>query len=213
LYNIQTIIYSFSKAHLEYANQVWCPYLKKDIEAIENVQRRAGKQIPGLSSLSYEGRLRKLKLPTLAYRRSCGDIIYLYKILTGKYDEDVSNLLRTRDESTTRGHQYKLYKSHSRLDIRKYSFTQRTSIRLLSNIRKQTTVEIWSNLPSKVVTALTIMSFESRLDKFWENQPRKYNYSHEIVINTTGHDLNITSLDEELTEEASSGDLQSEEDL
>jgi hypothetical protein len=42
---------------------------------------------------------------------------------------------------------------------------------------------------------------------------RHYNYSHEIVINTTGHDLNITSLDEELTEEASCGDLQSEEDL
>ena len=59
------------------------------------------------------------------------------------------------------------------------------------------------------------MSFEKRLDKFWENQPRKYNYSHEIVINTTGHDLiiNITRLDEELTEEASCGDLQSEEDL
>jgi len=93
-------------------------------------------------------------------------------------------------------------KSHSRLDIRKYSFTQRT-------------VEIWNNLPSRVVTVPTIMSFESLLDKFWENQPRKYNYSHEIVINTTGHDLNITSLDEELTEEVSCGDLhvQSEEDL
>jgi hypothetical protein len=86
------------------------------------------------------------------------------------------------------------------MDIRKYSFTQRT-------------VEIWNNLTSKVVTAPTIMSFESRLDKFWENQPRKYNYSHEIVINTTGHDLNITRLDGELTEEASCGDLQSEEDL
>ena len=109
---------------------------------------------------------------TLVYRRSRGDMIELYKILTGKYDEDVSNFLQTRDESTTRGHQYKLYKSHSRLDIRKYSFTQRT-------------VEIWSNLTSKVVTAPTIMSFESRLDKFCENQPRKYNYSHEIVINTT----------------------------
>jgi hypothetical protein len=57
------------------------------------------------------------------------------------------------------------------------------------------------------------MSFESRLDKFWENQPRKYNYSHAIVINTTGHDLNIARLDEELTEEVSCGDLQSEEDL
>ena len=66
---------------------------------------------------------------------------------------------------------------------------------------------------SKVVTAPTTMSFESRLDKFWENQPRKYNYSHEIVINTTGHDLSITRLDEELTDEASCGDLQSEENL
>jgi hypothetical protein len=176
------------RPHLEYANQVWCPYLKKHIEAIENVQRRASKQMPGLSSLSYEDRLRKLKLPTLAYKRSRGDMIELYKILTGKYDEDVSNFLRTRDESTTRGHQYNLYKSHSRLDIRKYSFTQRT-------------VEIWNNLTFKVVTAPTTMSSESRLDKFWENQPRKYNYSHEIVINTTGHDLNITRLDEELTED------------
>jgi len=91
-------------------------------------------------------------------------------------------------------------KSHSRLDIRKYSFIQRT-------------VEIWNNLPSRVDTVPTIMSFESLLDKFWENQPRKYNYSHEIVINTTRHNLNITSLDEELTEEASCRDLQSEEDL
>ena len=64
-------------------------HVKKHIEAIENVQRRAtlcSKQIPRLSSLSYEDRLRKLKLPTLAYRRSCGDMIELYKILTGKYD-------------------------------------------------------------------------------------------------------------------------------
>ena len=70
-----------------------------------------------------------------------------------------------------------------------------------------------NNLTSKVVAAPTTMSFESRLDKFWENQPRKYNYSHEIVINTTGHDLSISRLDEELTEEASCGDLQSEGDL
>jgi hypothetical protein len=94
------------RPHLEYANQVWCPYLKKHIEAIEIVQRRANKHIPGLSSLSYEDRLRKLKLPTLAYRRSRGDMIELYKILTGKYDEDVSNFLRTRDESTQQEAQF-----------------------------------------------------------------------------------------------------------
>ena len=61
-------------------------HILRNIEAIENAQRRASKQIQGLSSLSYEDRLRKLKLPTLAYRRSCGDMIELYKILTGKYN-------------------------------------------------------------------------------------------------------------------------------
>ena len=69
------------RPHLEYANQVWCPHLKKHIESIENVQRRASKQIP---QLSYEERLQKIKLPTLAYRRSRGDMTELYKILTGK---------------------------------------------------------------------------------------------------------------------------------
>ena len=48
---------------------------EKHIESIEHVQRRASKQIPGLSQLSYEERLRKIKLPTLAYRRSRGDMI------------------------------------------------------------------------------------------------------------------------------------------
>jgi hypothetical protein len=35
--------------HLEYANPVWNPYLKKHIDMIENIQRRATKLIPGLS--------------------------------------------------------------------------------------------------------------------------------------------------------------------
>ncbi len=38
---------------LEYANQVWCPFRKKDIEIIENVQRRATRQIPDLRGMSY----------------------------------------------------------------------------------------------------------------------------------------------------------------
>ena len=51
------------------------PYLKKHIDMIENIQRRATKLIPGLSDLSYEDRLRRLKLPSMAYRRSRGDMI------------------------------------------------------------------------------------------------------------------------------------------
>jgi len=46
--------------------------LKKQIEAIDNVQRRATQQVTRLSTLTYEER--KLKLPTLSYRRSRGDM-------------------------------------------------------------------------------------------------------------------------------------------
>jgi hypothetical protein len=39
-------------------------FKKKHINMIENVQKRATKQIPGIKNVSYEERLRKLELPT-----------------------------------------------------------------------------------------------------------------------------------------------------
>jgi hypothetical protein len=68
------------------------------------------------------------------------------------------------------------------------------------------------------VTTLDVKLFHNSTvlcvnEYFLMSSLEKYNYSHEIVINTTGHDLSITRLDEELTEEASCGDLQSEENL
>jgi hypothetical protein len=45
------------------------PYKIYNIDMIENVQRRATKQLPGFKELSYSERLKKLKLPTLSFRR------------------------------------------------------------------------------------------------------------------------------------------------
>ena len=73
------------RAHLEYGNQVWCPYKNKDVKIIEAVQRRATKLVPTLKNLSYEERLRKLDLPTLVYRRSRRDMVETYKIMNGVY--------------------------------------------------------------------------------------------------------------------------------
>ena len=74
------------RPHLEYANSVWNPSKKKHITSLENVQRRATKLIPGLKDMTYEKRLRKLKVPTLDYRRTRGDMIEAFKLTSGLYD-------------------------------------------------------------------------------------------------------------------------------
>ena len=150
------------RPHLEYANQVWCPYLVKHIEEIENVQRRATKQLPGMSNLSYEERLQRLKLPSLAYRRVRGDMIEMYKILTEKYDPEVTNFIKT-NPTTTRGHNLKIFKNRTRLNVRKYSFVHRS-------------VDIWNSLPETVVTAKTVNTFKARLDRHWKDQSLYYKY-------------------------------------
>ena len=45
---------------LEYGNVIWNPRLIRDIDAIERVQRRATKTVPGISTVSYPDRLRTL---------------------------------------------------------------------------------------------------------------------------------------------------------
>jgi hypothetical protein len=49
--------------------QAWRPYLRKDIDLLEGVQRRATKMIPSLKFKSYEDRLNELELTTLETRR------------------------------------------------------------------------------------------------------------------------------------------------
>ena len=71
---------------LEYANSVWSSRRVCDLTKIEKVQIKATKYMCRIKDLSYDDRLRPLKLPTLNYRRIRGDMIGLYKIVTGKYD-------------------------------------------------------------------------------------------------------------------------------
>ena len=174
------------RSHLDYASSVWSPYKMKHIDAIENIQRRATKQIPSLKNLSYEDRLKKLKLPTLTYRRLRGDMIELYKILNNVYDQNISSFLPTKQSlnsrATPRGHHLQLYHPHVNKLIRQNYFSVRV-------------IDKWNNLPPAVVEAPSLNSFKTRLDKCWSKQEGLYNYKIALT-----HVANRLQTDQELEE-------------
>jgi len=78
------------RPRVEYANSIGSPYKKRDIEAIEKVQKRATKLVISLEKLPYRERLLQLNLHTLKYRRLRGDMIEVYKITHDMYDRSVA---------------------------------------------------------------------------------------------------------------------------
>ena len=68
---------SYIRPQVEYCIQSWSPYLLKDIECLERVQRRATKLVSGFKNLEYEERLRRLGLTTLEKRRARGILLRL----------------------------------------------------------------------------------------------------------------------------------------
>ena len=133
---------------------------KKDAVLLENVQRRATKLVRSISNLTYTERLKYLGLPTLQYRRLRSDLVETFKIMNN-IDKVDSNSLFPRSASTTRGHNFKIYKQHCRTNIRKYSFTQRV-------------VDCWNNLPVNVVNAPSVNSFKNQLNSHWRTFKLKF---------------------------------------
>ena len=84
------------RPHLEYCIQAWSSYLRKDIDMLEKIQRRATKLIPGLRDLRYEERLKECGLTTLETRRLRGDQIEVFKILNGYENIDSNIFLKLR---------------------------------------------------------------------------------------------------------------------
>jgi hypothetical protein len=148
---------TYIRPHLEYCIQAWSPHLKKDIIILEAVQRRATKLVASFKGLDYVTRLRKLGLTTLERRRSRGDLIETFKLLTSREGIEYSQFF-TKSQSSydLRGHSLKLQYDRSKLNARKYFFSQRV-------------VQVWNSLPQTVVEANSINQFKNRLDEHWHN--------------------------------------------
>ena len=122
---------------------------------MEKVQERATKLVSGMKNLSYSQRLNNLNLYSLERRRLRGDLIEMYKIITGKEGISCQQFFeQARDCYGLRGHSLKLFVNRSRLDCRKYFFSKRL-------------VGEWNRLPQQVVDTPSVNAFKNRLDYFW----------------------------------------------
>ena len=138
---------------LEYGNAIWGPLFTLDQRKVEKVQRRATHLLPSLHDKSYNERLSILSLPSLLYRRQRGDLIFLYKILNNYFSSDFTNLY-TYSTTTTRRHQFKLFKQNSRLLCRSNYFMNRV-------------INEWNSLPTSVVESSSINTFKLLLDNYF----------------------------------------------
>ena len=145
---------SYVRSQMEYCVQAWNPYLKKDIEILEKIQKRATQLVPGLRNLPYLERLRALNLSTLEERRERGDLIETFKILTGKENVPRDKFF-SLNQNITRGNSMKLYKPRlNKSVLQRVNFF---SIRIIN---------AWNRLPDHVISAQTTNVFKNRLDKY-----------------------------------------------
>ena len=160
--SLSTLYKVYVRPHLEYCVQACAPVLRRDINVLEQVQRRATKLVPSLKNLPYEERLRRLNLTTLEERRERGDMIETFKILKNfdKIDPRKFFTLRRdmveRDDGVGRGHHLRIFKRRTNTVMNRKFFSHRI-------------VDKWNSLPENVVDATSVNNFKDRYDRYIEN--------------------------------------------
>jgi len=143
------------RSHLEYANCIWSPHTAQDKQNVEKVQMRAAELIQEIKHMSYIDRLKYLNLTTLLYRGFRGDMIMVFKLLTGTYDCNIACHLVKPNNFVTTDHHLPLYKQHVHYDFRKHCFGNR----IVSN---------WNSLPDMLLLLTQLVYLRTDLINFGE---------------------------------------------
>lgn len=150
---------SFCRSLLEYCSVVWSPYLKKDIDLIEGIQRRftkhAYKRTFGVTYNdvpNYEERLRAFNLKSLQHRRIMFDLVECYKAIKLPLVYPMLRRLFVLNNRPPRN-------SHSFIIVQEacdYAVTQHSF--------KFRVTRLWNVLPAEVVARNSIDGFKSAID-------------------------------------------------
>ena len=154
----------YVRPHLQYCSSAWSPYTVADKELLEteSVQCRAVRMITNLQG-SYEEKLRVLGLTSLEENRDRGDMIEMYKMMTGKGKVDFRNwfqLATSREGAgNTRGstgYLNVMVSPQSNSGVRRNFFSQRCPRQ-------------WNSLPDSVKMVKTVDAFKAAYDDYLKN--------------------------------------------
>ena len=138
---------------LSYCSPIWSPYLKRDINVLENVQRRFAKRISGFKSLPYDERLLTLNALSLSDRRLYTDMVTVFKFLHGQVNCSATDVGLVLTTSLTRG-------NGSRL------FQRRPANRTCANLFSFRSASEWNKLPAAVINCTSLRLFKLAMYKY-----------------------------------------------
>ena len=132
---------------LEYASQVWDPYLLKDIRKIENVQKFALRICSGRYQEPYENLLDAFQVPTLTNRRLYLSLCTLFNIVKERLFLPQFQLTTLSKPHIRYHHSHMLKVPFAHTECLRSSFLHKT-------------VRLWNYLPTEAVASLDLHSFK-----------------------------------------------------
>ena len=153
------------KSHVSYCCQLWRPYLLKDIQSIERIQRRATKYILNDYDSDYRSRLLSLNMLPLMYWLDLQDLVFLVKCLKDPNDTlNIHQYITFVSSSTRAGTNNNLCHKFSRLNSTRHFYFVRI-------------VRLWNAIPNGILDSnLTVQTNKLRLREYlWEHFARNFN--------------------------------------
>ena len=157
---------TLARPKLEFAAAAWNPWLEKDIETLERVQRRLIRMLSDVKGHDYESKLKNAGLTTLRSRRERGDMIEAFKTLNGfnKVEKnDWFQILATESERPcTRSNTHTSDGTFTRKADVILRERARTEIR--NNCYRLRTARLWNEIPDTVKAAKSVNAFKNAYD-------------------------------------------------
>ena len=172
----RTAYIALTRSILEYGACVWDPYLQKDIDNLERVQRRALRFITGDYTSRDPGSItsmrQRLNLPTLASRRQVLKLSSFFKAVEGLVPglPIESFLTRARPRRNIKIKQFENYKTHNILERQVINHEKGFKIHHCNTEQYKhsffvSTPLAWNHLPPAVANSSSPEVFRSRIEQ------------------------------------------------